>query len=194
LQAIEEYDSDSDDIELDITSSPLQCGDNQVFINPLLLEESECDESESLTFSITCDNDSEIVINPSLLQESLFESNENEFNDLVDSSLEHVYETNDIVAEAHLYKTVATFLYLLMVSILLLSETVSSEMIILVLLALPVMRSLIQLFTNKEVGNISDHFKLMFPSKSFSHGVSFRIKKRSSAEKKSLWNYTMTIP
>ena len=65
LQAIEEYDSDSDDIELDITSSPLQCGDNQVFINPLLLDESECDESESLTFSITCDNDSEIVINPS---------------------------------------------------------------------------------------------------------------------------------
>jgi hypothetical protein len=83
LQDIEEYDSDSDDFELDISSSPLQCAGNQVFINPVLLEECESDESESLTFSITCDNDSEIVINPSLLQESLFESNEDEFNDLL---------------------------------------------------------------------------------------------------------------
>ena len=137
LQGIEDYDSDSDDIEFEnIAPAALQCGDNQVFINPLLLEGTEIDcssiDSESddcetgdLMCSITCyHNDSKVIINPSLLQGSLFETSELEFNDLIDSSLEHMSEANEVVAKANLFKSVTTFLYLLLISMFLSSETV----------------------------------------------------------------------
>ena len=186
-------DSECDDVDFDDFKSPLQCGDNEVFINPLLLEEfddddssisDEDEETESLTFSITCHNDSKIIINPHLIEDSLCDSDEEEFKNLLDTSIEQMDEVHGIVSKANFFKTVATILYLLWVSLLLLSQNVSVEALMLTLFGITVLRTLIQVCTNSKVMRINSFL---------SHGVSFQIKKDLNEEKKSIWSFSMMI-